>query len=195
MVTNGDVSRRRQVIYIITPFCLFLLGLILFNLGGYGSEVDGVSIVVPTAVVPTAVQTEQIVSVTTTPSLLPTATVYAPPVYDEQTAVTLLGPPDGTIFRLQDAVVFYWTWPHPLTDDQQLTLYFQNDGKIIPVASLIEPNLGTTYRATLSLADLLIEETLSTTAAIQWQIRLESSFADSPLTSSPIRTITILPQR
>ncbi len=193
MATNEIISRRRQVVYIISPFFLLLFGLIALNIITYEAEIEEVA-VLPTAVLPTPIA-QQIATATITSSptsaatpVPPTATPYTPPSYEEQTAVTLLGPPSETIFRLQDSVIFYWTWPHLLSDDQQLTLYIQHDGQATAVASLNEPNLGTTYRITLPL-DELVEET----AVIQWQIRLESTFADTPLTTSDIRTITILP--
>ena len=193
---DEPIPRWRQIVYITAPFFLLLFGLIALNLLTQTGETALVAIV-PT---PTASRDETAVSApaatatpfpTVTPIPTPsppTATPYSPPVYDEETAVVLLGPPPDTIFRLQDRVVFYWDWPLPLTDDQQFTLYIQHDGQTIPIASLTEPNLGTTYRVSLPLSDLLTQA-----ADIQWQIRLESSFADTPLTASAIRPITVLP--
>ena len=191
---NGTIPRWRQIVYITTPFFLLLFGLIALNVL---TREDEIAVVVPTST-PSHTETavlQQSVTITPQPTITsepttspPTATPYRPPVYHAEVAVSLLGPPHDTIFRLQDSVVFYWDWPLPLTDDQQFTLYIQHDGQPIPIASLNEPNLGTTYRASLPLTDLLSE-----TAVIQWQIRLESSFADTPLTTSDIRTITVLP--
>jgi len=185
---SGTLPRWRQIIYIIAPFFLLLFGLIALNVLTYENEIVLVA-TAPTAVSQPTTTPTPFPTITPAPTASPpTAMPYSPPVYDAETAVILLGPPHDTHFRLQDSVVFYWDWPLPLTDDQQFTLYIQHDGQTIPIASLNEPNLGTTYRASLPLSDLLSE-----TAVIQWQIRLESSFADTPLTTSAIRAITVLP--
>lgn len=187
-MNNTPIPRWQQIIYIITPFFLLLFGLITFNLLTRDDAVVEVA-AVETAVfqpTPTPIAASTITPAPT--SSPPTATPYNAPVYDAETAVILLGPPDETLLRLQDLVVFYWDWPLPLSDDQQFTLYIQHDGQTTAIASLNEPNLGTTYRANLHLGDLLTEA-----ATIQWQIRLESSFADTPLTASDIRTIIVLP--
>lgn len=190
-MNNTPIPRWQQIIYIVTPFFLLLFGLITFNVL---TRDDAVVVAgAETAVfqpTPTPIATSTMTPIPTPvpTSRPPTATPYNAPVYDAETAVVLLGPPDETLLRLQDLAVFYWDWPLPLSDDQQFTLYIQHDGQTTAIASLNEPNLGTTYRATLHLNDLLTEAT-----TIQWQIRLESSFADAPLTASEIRTITVLP--
>lgn len=185
---NENFPRWRQIAYITAPFFLLLFGLVALNVLTHEDEIAVVA-TVPTAVSqPTTIATP-FPTITPAPTTSPpTAVAYSPPVYEAETAVSLLGPPNDTHFRLQDSVAFYWDWPLPLTDDQQFTLYIQHDGQTIPIASLNEPNLGTTYRISLPLTDLLTEAT-----SIQWQIRLESSFADTPLATSEIRPITVLP--
>jgi len=190
-MNNEPISRRRQIAYITAPFFLLLFVLIALNVLTHEDETVVVAIAETAVSEPATLATLPPPTATITPvptTSPPTAIPYNPPIYDAETAVVLLGPPSDTIFRLQDTVVFYWDWPLPLTDDQQLTLYIQHDGQTTAIASLNEPNLGTTYRTSLPLINLLSDAT-----AIQWQIRLESSFADTPLTTSEIRAITILP--
>lgn len=107
------------------------------------------------------------------------------PTFSPETAVSLLGPPPDSFFYDDTTITFYWLWPLPLADDQQLTLYAMVDGTEQQFGSLDSPNLGEAYRLTINLADVA-----ETADSIQWQVRLQNNTAT--LTQSEWRSLNLV---
>lgn len=101
--------------------------------------------------------------------------------------IVLLGPPLESTFRATDEIVFYWTWPLALTDEQRFVVYLIGGGRQIEIGRLEETNLGLGYHLRMTAGDLIDEP-----GPYGWQVVLEDSATGATLILSDIRLITII---
>lgn len=121
-----------------------------------------------------------------TPPSTPTATPYRPPQFPPEAVIQLLGPPPGSLLPASRPVTFYWRWPLPLEEDQELALYLLQDGEEQRLGALSEPNLGALYQLQASPSspgDAAVN--------LQWQVRLETTLAPDPLAVSERRPLLL----
>lgn len=184
-------GRRRQVIYAIIPLIGLLLCLGVINLlpdgeatGSIGT-VAGTATAVPDTGSPAALATLSPNAPAPTPTPLPTPTPR--PTLPPEAAITLLGPPDGSVFPAAAPLPLYWTWPYPLLEDEYFAVYLLAAGSEEQLGVLPEPNLGDGYYWQIQPADLA-----GLSADLAWQIRLESTLADAPLLISAARTMRLI---
>lgn len=117
----------------------------------------------------------------------PTATPYVPPTFPADTRIELLGPPRESIFLAGDPVSLFWRWPFSLSPDQRFEVVILTNGQETELGDVGIANLGNAYTAQLPLANLASEST-----PLQWQVRLATSFSETPILASEQRTILVL---
>lgn len=122
-------------------------------------------------------------AVATTP---PTTTPLPTPTIPATATISLLGPPDNAVFVSDATISFYWQWPLPLLEGQQLSLYQLTETGETLLGSLLEANVGQGYNVRIP-AQLLAE----TAVSIQWYVKLETANQDT-LSSSEIRHINLI---
>lgn len=180
-------------VYVLTPFFLLLLCLVLINALPILTARPSPALGPPTPQQSTADGTAVTTAIPataspTTAAELPSPTAVPPtPTLPPDSAIILLGPPDDGRFRVTDVVSFYGQWPLPLADEQQMVLYIRANGQEMLLGALDEPNMGQAYRWTATV------EALGETAVIDWFIRLQSKNSDAILLESEVRTLQILP--
>ena len=191
--SNGQpgLSKTRRVIYTIMPLTLLLLCLGLFNFVADAPPEDAAVVVigggtaVPANTDPAALVTLAPPTATApaTPSPTPTPLPTLPP----DAAITLLGPPDGSVFSPTALLSLYWTWPDPLREDQYFVVYLTGSGGEKRLGDLTEPNLGDGYHWQIQPADLT-----GLGADFTWQIRLESTLAAAAQLTSEARIVRLI---
>ncbi|MBK8985578.1 MAG: hypothetical protein IPM39_05785 [Chloroflexi bacterium] len=186
-----NLSKVQRVIYTIMPLFLLLLCLGVINFvsdepaAEMAALVTGGETAVPLTPIPAASATPP--PATTTPTVTPTPTPTALPTLPPEAAITLLGPPDGSVFSAATALSLYWAWPYPLREDQFFAIYLAGSGDERRLGELLEPNLGDNYYWQLRPSDLT-----GLGADLTWQIRLESTLLPAPQLTSGTRTIRLL---
>ncbi|MCB9430553.1 MAG: hypothetical protein H6668_01075 [Ardenticatenaceae bacterium] len=137
----------QRIVYIFMPLFLLLLFLGVIRLWG-GEE---------TAVSPPSATTTPPATPTSLPAPTETDTGNAatplPPTPTAQPAtplpadnIILLGPPAGSTFPANTPITLFWQWPHPLTDEQQFSVYWQQDKQTQLLGRLTEPNFGDLFQ-------------------------------------------------
>lgn len=187
------LRKVKRIIYTIMPLGLLLLCLGMINLlptrptpetntGGSSEGATAVAANTPSA----ALATLPPPSATPTATPLPSPTPL--PTLPPDAAITLLGPPDGSVFSAAAPLSLYWTWPYPLRDDTTFAIYLTANGVEQKLGALGEPNLGDNgYYWQIQPADLA-----GLSADLTWQIRLESTLADTPLLTSETRAARLI---
>jgi hypothetical protein len=193
--------RKRQVLYIIAPLFLLLACLGLINLTAFVEERPLPITPVPQTAVSTATpliiemdstnQDSQVTvdnatpsAITPTPAATPLVTLSPPP---PTTTIQLLGPPPDGTFSRSSTISFYWQWLPPLTEDQFFVLYLLADGQIIEAGTVNEANVGNNYRLHIPIGELV-----ETADSLQWQIQLQASLTNTPLTTSETRQLFLI---
>ncbi len=198
---NGAQQGKKQILYILAPLIFVAVCLGVIN---FAPLLLGETAVSPSAVSENAEPTANVIDSavpgletavpptqappTATPTPLPTPTI--PP----EAVITLLGPPTDSHFRAVDTISFYWHWPLPLSDDQQLAVYARVNGQDMALGTLSEANLGRDYRLDQDAAAILGER--ETAVSLEWfvQLQLQSNAnPQHPLRTSDVRTIQITP--
>ena len=188
------MQKVKRVIYIIMPLALLLLCLGLINwlpnqqpsASGSGGQTNGGETAVSTTNNPPAALAT-LAPPTATPTATPTPAPTPRPTLPPDAAITLLGPPDGSVFSAAAPLSLYWTWPYPLHEDEYFAVYLAAAGTEQLLGRLAEPNLGAGYRW-----QILPDVFTGLGADLAWQIRLESTLADAPLLSSETRTVRLI---
>ncbi|MCP5095446.1 MAG: hypothetical protein GY943_07835, partial [Chloroflexi bacterium] len=146
-------SRTKRMIYAFLPFSLLLLIVSMINLISWWQAVQRVDIVANTAVATTvAVAVKTAVSVQPTQPPTPTnspSTATPHPTYPLTAHITLVGPPNNSILPDTENVSFYWTFPSPVYEGDYFSLFIINDTQEAHIATIFEPNRGSTYRITV----------------------------------------------
>ena len=191
----------RKWLYVAAPFCWLLLCLGTINVAAWmratqAAEPLPVMITaVPTPIIPPPptesgskhISTMAQLTTTAIISPSPSLTPYAPPFYDANEHIQLLGPPPGSTFAQTAKISFYWQWPLPLTQDQYFNIYLFTEGETILLGTIDEPNVGEGYRLSVALEDVAI-----TADTAYWFVQLETTQGEQPLRVSETRFLTIL---
>ncbi|KAA3660876.1 MAG: hypothetical protein DWQ04_18135 [Chloroflexi bacterium] len=198
MTESKPTQTRWRILYTLAPLLLLIICLVGINLlnGWYQQTILKNDGGVETAVLdqqpnqPTAIAPPTLAQTLTTPlpTIIPTpsATPYILPTLPSEAQIQLLGPPEDSVFSKNQSLSFYWEWPLPLTEDQSFTVTLLVDDQLYDFGSVIEPNLGLSYRWQLSPASIP-----NPTETIQWQIQLFSQNSDTPLIVSERRTFSL----
>jgi hypothetical protein len=101
-------------------------------------------------------------------------------------SVIVYGPPDESAFQLEEAIAFYWTWPEPLAEDEQFSLYVRSAAGEQRVGGIDEANLGRAYWLRATLGDVVEEA-----GAVAWHVQLETKSNGRVLARSPERVLTL----
>lgn len=187
---SEPVTNASSKIRAFMPLFLLLACLAVINVFDYLTSSAPIAQTIPTTL-PTVLLLQTSLPSATPLLIIPSSTPPpptpspVPPTIPLETAVSLLGPPPNSFFYDDTTITFYWLWPLPLTDNQQLTLYIMVDGTEQQFGSLDSPNLGEAYRLTINLADVA-----ETADSIQWQVRLQNNTAI--LTQSEWRTLNLV---
>ncbi len=184
-------SRIKRTIYALLPFVLLLIIVSVINLISWWQAVQRMKVVTETAVA-TSVVVDVETAVSVHPTQPPTPTNSPPtatphPTYPLTAHITLAGPPNNSILPDTESVSFYWTFPSLVYEGDYFSLFIINDTQEAHIATIFEPNLGSTYRITVSA-----EELRNATGQIQWLIRLKNDLETAPLRTSEVRTFTFL---
>jgi len=169
---------------------LLCLGLINLLPDGQLAPANGADTVemgtaVPPNTTPAALGTLPPPSATPTETPMPTPTPL--PTLPPDAAITLLGPPDGSVVSAAAPLSLYWTWPYPLREDQYFAIYLAAADTEQFLGRLPEPNLGDGYYWQIPPAALS-----GLGPDLTWEIRLQSTFADAPLLSSETRAVRLI---
>lgn len=209
------LSKHKRGILISLPFLLLLLCLGLLNVWArsvaIAPTVTPVATMMETAVSATlsaGISTEPpplkaitpqpesgLPTVTATPTLSMAevavssaeVTLIPQPTLPPTATITLLGPPNQSRFMAEDSITFYWTWPLPLAKDQYFGIYVQEETGDARIGRLEEANFGTGYRWQTAAQSLT-----TSGGEVNTLIKLETTFSDTPLSSSELRTLFIL---
>lgn len=189
------MTENRQLVYRTLPFIVLLLMILLINV----VPRLRLSPVTPTAADPTrpgitgtpppapstASATNTNTPTTQPPTVTPAPTA-SPTPYPAGAEIKLLGPPANSQFQPEGTIQFYWSWPYPLAETRQFSLYWQQGNNEQRLRSLTEPNLGTHYRLSV-----IVDETFPAGEG-SWQIRLETAATQANILSSQSRSLAII---
>ncbi|MCB8985532.1 MAG: hypothetical protein H6659_17030 [Ardenticatenaceae bacterium] len=188
------MQKVKRIIYTVMPLTLLLLCLGLINLlpdqqapaAGSGGQTDKGETAVTTADnTPSALAT--LAPPTAAPTITPTPAPTPLPTLPPDAAITLLGPPDGSVFSAAAPLSLYWTWPYPLREDEYFAIYLAAAGTEQFLGRVPEPNLGDGYFWQVPPAALS-----GLGPELSWQIRLQSTLADAPLLASETRAVRLI---
>lgn len=101
--------------------------------------------------------------------------------------VVRLQEPDIAWEALVTTTIDYrWNWPLSLSDDQEFVLYFYQERQAIPMGSVTQPTLGSSYSLPLNAY-----EVLGVPGMYQWQVKLQQG--KTIIAESEPRSINVLP--
>ena len=188
---------RKRPFLIITPLLLLLLCLLSLNLGRWlNTPSINETITTPIVISPTLISTPTLLPITLTqtpaptphPTLpTPTPTDYAPPTFNDDDMIQLLGPPPDSTFNTDSTISFYWHWTLPLSADQFFEVYLITENEKISLGTVREPNLGNKYRLHITLKGREI-----TADSALWLVQLQSTQSNQPLRLSNPRKFSFL---
>lgn len=115
----------------------------------------------------------------------PTATATTVPTLPSG-AITLLGPPAGSLFRPEDVVSFYWSSPVAPGLGQQFVVYLVTAEGQTPLGMVSAANLGQGYQ--LQVAPGSVGET----GQFSWYVVLQDESSGAILGASESRALTIM---
>lgn len=206
MDTSATQSRWRRRLLLMSPSLLVLLGILAYNWFVYwqpqpqpmaatsvaATAVPSQTETAATTALPSASQPEALSAAT---AIVPTATAIPQPqpTIPADAQIGLLGPPSDTSLPISAPITLYWQWPLLLPETQQFVVYVRDvngDGTETAVGTLIEPNLGSSYRLTIPAAAWGDSVT-----AVAWVVQLEEIATGAVLRRSEPRNITLLPSR
>jgi len=115
----------------------------------------------------------------------PTATATTAPT-PPPAAITLLGPPAGSLFRAEDVVSFYWSSPAAPGRGQQFVVYLTTADGQAPLGVVSAANFGQGYQ--LQAAPGRVGET----GQFSWSVVLQDESSGTILGASETRVLTIM---
>lgn len=116
----------------------------------------------------------------------PVAETPAAPLAEVEGVVVVYGPPPESAFHLDEPITFYWSWPEPLTEEQQFSLYLRSNAGEQRIGTISEANLGRAYWLSATLADRV-----SGPGPVAWHVRLEEVSGDRTFARSPERVLSL----
>ncbi len=185
--------QNKHVWYSLMPLLITLFAIVLIN----WVWPDNVSEPVSTRPSSTAVAAQPATAsaTATRPPILPATILPSPtptltPLPDPGTAaaITLLGPPPESSVALNGRLPFYWRYTEPVPSGQQFVLTLRQNGTVITIQSIAEPNFGDAFQLLINLADLAVAP-----GTAVWQLHLEWTDGQQLLTSEE-RTLILLPE-
>lgn len=114
----------------------------------------------------------------------PTADVTAAPLVEG--VVTVYGPPAESVFRLDESITFYWSWPEPLAEGQQFSLFLRSNAGEQRIGTISEANLGRAYWLSATLADRVAGP-----GPVAWHVRLEDIAGGQTFARSQERLLSL----
>lgn len=113
-----------------------------------------------------------------TPTVVPEVT----PVH-----IPLLGPPAGSIFRMEDTISFYWSAAGEPSPNQRYGVYLLDGGERVLLGSAVGPNLGQGYQIRATIGEFVDEP-----GEYRWLVVLEDVDSGAIIGQSEIRPITLM---
>jgi len=101
--------------------------------------------------------------------------------------ISLLGPPPGSQFGVDDVVSFYWRWPGELEDGQRFAVYVLAGSNRVALGEIDEANLGQVYHLAAPLG-----ESVGETGGFQWFVVLEDAIGGTTMGQSKLRPLGIV---
>jgi hypothetical protein len=92
------------------------------------------------------------------------------PVPQTEAVIQLLGPPQDSEFALsaENNLIFTWTWPEPLDQNQRFTVYLNSQGRIYQIGVVRESQSGNQYQYKVQASNIPVAP-----GDHQWIVRLE----------------------
>jgi uncharacterized protein YkwD len=119
---------------------------------------------------------------------LPVVRVPLPPSMTPvpEPVITLLGPPTDGEFKLSadTNLMFTWSWPRPLEDNQRFGLYLRSRGRTTQIGTVSAPQFDDQYHFTTSAGNVP-----ALPGQQSWFVRLEDTFSGEMHEQSEFRTI------
>lgn len=115
------------------------------------------------------------------PTAMPTTAPTLPPA-----AITLLGPPAGSLFRPEDVVSFYWSSPAAPGRGQQFVVYLATAEGQEPLGVVSAANFGQGYQLQA------VPGRVAETGQFSWVVVLQDGSSGTILGASETRALTIM---
>jgi hypothetical protein len=101
--------------------------------------------------------------------------------------LTLLGPPPGSAFRVEDVMSFYWSAPVAPAPGQQFVVYLLVDGERLALGAVPEANLGRGFQLSSAVGSVA-----GLPGSYSWLVVLEDSTTGNIIGQSEIRPLMLI---
>ncbi len=190
----NELSRNRRITVLFPLFSLLLALAVINFLPQRLNPPPATAVIQPTGTPPPNWTPGQPTAIATAIPGTPSTSVppTAAPTLPANADITLFGPPGDGRFFADETIPFFWQWPLPLTEDQAFVVVVTFEGGEWAMGQVDEPNFGSQYRLSGSLANMGVADTAVSAA---WEVRLIHQPTGEILRRSPSRPITLLPGR